>query len=224
MTEQLAVGVIGFAGIARLMPNADRGESGRAPREEDVDADKWAVVVNECTSQLGAECTPCADHAGIVSAGGALQHEFGNDGSKITDDSVWFLFRRAVDYVESRVELDEQLGQLLRRMLQVVIHGDGRFKAGGADAGEDGIVLSIVPHHAKAAHPRVLDRESLDDRPTFITTTVVDEDQLMGQARRLEHRSEPGDKVRQDSSAVVDRHDHGQAGTKWAGHCGRNDH
>ena len=106
----------------------------------------------------------------------------------------------------------EEGRQVLRYVLQVVVHGDHEVAAGLAEAAEGCALLPDVAHELDAAHGWVLLRQLLDGRPrTAVGRGVVDEDQLVAILGPLaEHRV---DALRQPAEAldgVVDGHHDGE--------------
>ena len=99
--------------------------------------------------------------------------------------------RRAVDDVVAAVELGEQLRDLLRRVLEVVVDRDDDRAVRRADPGEERVVLSVVPHQVDPADARVRRGELLDPLPARVVAAVVDEHDLVVGA--VEHRGDPLD-------------------------------
>ena len=60
--------------------------------------------------------------------------------------------RAPVDHVEPLGERGEQLRDLLRRMLQIVVHRDEDLAARRADSGQKGVVLTVVAHEMEPAY------------------------------------------------------------------------
>jgi hypothetical protein len=120
--------------------------------------------------------------------------------------------RRAVDHVHrvaARRERIEQLGDLLGRVLQIVVHGDHDGAGGRPDAAQQGVVLTVVAHQVDAAHARLARRQLQDDLPARVAAAVVDQHDLGARRAAGQHRSQPGDQLGQRRGAVVHRYDHG---------------
>ncbi len=139
---------------------------------------------------------------------GGLQRRLGDHGGQVPPQAVLLLQGGAVDHVVSFTELGDEPGYLLRRMLQVIVHGDDDAEPGHPDAGEKGIVLAIVPHEVDAPDPRVPLHQTCDDLPARIPAAVVHEDEFVPAAGPLQHGVEPGHQVGQDLAAVVHRDHH----------------
>lgn len=97
----------------------------------------------------------------------------------------------------------EQLGYLLRRILEVVVHRHHDAAARGSDSCEQGVVLPVVPHHVEAANARLRSRERGDPLPAFVGAPVVDEHELV---RAVPERFvDAPDELGKRSGAVLDR-------------------
>jgi hypothetical protein len=113
----------------------------------------------------------------------------------------------AVDDVDVVAERLEQTGDLLRRMLQVVVHRDHDLAGRGADAAKQRRVLAVVPHEVDAADPGPLAGELADHFPAPVAAAVVDEQELDPRAARASERFDAVDERRQARLALVDRDD-----------------
>ncbi len=102
-----------------------------------------------------------------------------------------FLFRIAVDRVKAFIHLRQKFGNLLRRILEVIIHCDDHIHPRLPDPAQKRIMLAVVPHKAERPNPCVLSRKLLHHGRTCITTVIVDQDQLVIRGNCRQHGGEP---------------------------------
>jgi len=124
-----------------------------------------------------------------------LESDLGHLAGEVAPETVRFLGGRPVDDVLVRSEGLQQLRDLLRRMLQVVIDGDDELVAGQADAAKQRVVLAVVAHEVNTPHPAVIARKALDHAPRAVAAAVVDDDQLIVSRGRVQHRLKPADQL-----------------------------
>ena len=155
MADQLARRVTGLTELARLVADPHGGEAGGGPSQQHVDVDRWAAVIGENLAQLGAERAQGADVAGGFRAHRPLQGDLGDAGRQIAQKTVLFALRRAVHHVVALLQLGQQLGQLLRRVLEIVVHRHDHRAARCPNPTQQGVVLAVVATHFKATHPRI---------------------------------------------------------------------
>jgi hypothetical protein len=141
--------------------------------------------------------------------------------SHVAQQAVAFLFRRTVDHVMAFAQHRQQLGNLLGRILQIVVNGDDEFAAGRADAAQQGVVLAVVAAHAQAAHTGVAGTQALDHAPGIVAAAILDEHDLEAQLLRLEHGLQALVQHGQDRRRAVDRHQHGEL-RRGQRRCGRH--
>src|SRR5215216_4847133 len=99
--------------------------------------------------------------------------------------------RYAVNDVVAFGQLVQQVWDLLRRVLQVVIQRDDDLVAGSAYAAEHGVVLAEVAHEADATHPAVAARYLLNDSPARVLAAVVDQHDFILAGEGGKHGLEP---------------------------------
>jgi hypothetical protein len=120
---------------------------------------------------------------------------------------VGHLHGRAIHHVGAAIELREKARDVLGRVLQVVVDRDDRVSAGGADTGEQRVVLAVVAQEIEAPEIRVPGGQLGDLRPGVVGAAVVDEDDFRrgrGQGAR-----EALDEEWERTRAVVDGYDDG---------------
>src|SRR5665213_3421463 len=86
---------------------------------------------------------------------------------------------RPVYDIAAIVECCDQLRYLLRRVLEIIIHRHDNVVASPPDTEEQRVVLAKVAHQAKAKDMRTALCEVLHDGPASISTSVVDQDDLV---------------------------------------------
>ena len=80
---------------------------------------------------------------------------------------------------------------LVRAVLQVSIHRDDHVALGTGEAALQAGGLPIVAAELHATHMGILLAKLLDDAPGVVRATIVDEDDLVGEAMLLHHASDP---------------------------------
>jgi hypothetical protein len=94
-------------------------------------------------------------------------------GSQVAPEAVLFVEGSSVHHVVAFIQLGQKRRQLVRRMLQVVIHCCHNFVASFANAAQQGIVLAIVAQQVEASNERVLPGQRADPLPAFIAAAIV---------------------------------------------------
>ena len=129
----------------------------------------------------------------------------------------------AEDDVVALERLVDQQEQLVGRVLQVVVHGDDVVAGGLAQAGEVGVVLAVVAQQVEGDDVRRAAGAVGDDVPAPVAAAVVDQHDLVAQARGLEDLDDPVDGRADEVLAVVDR-DHDGVGEGRRVGSGRDGH
>jgi hypothetical protein len=119
------------------------------------------------------------------------------------------LARAAVDDVVAFVELVQELRDLLRRVLQIVVNRYDRLPARSPDPGEQRVVLTVIPRQIEASNTCVEPRELGDPLPAVVAATVVDEDELILERAGAECLRDAFREQSERRAAVVDRDDDG---------------
>src|SRR5690606_10785103 len=96
---------------------------------------------------------------------------------------------------------------VLRVVLEVVVHDDGHAARGDAQPTDDGVVLAIVAPVALADDPRSLSREITDHVPGVVRRRVVRQHELAGEAGRASRRLDRLDERAQAVRALVGGND-----------------
>ncbi len=126
---------------------------------------------------------------------------------------VLALFADRADVVVAGVQLRQHARDLLRRILQVGIERDHVAAAGVRKPGQDRPVLAKVrreQHHARDLGAQLELLAQYRDRT--IAAAVVDEDDLVAAAERVERRVQAREQRRQHFLLVVDGNDQRQVG------------
>ena len=165
------------------------------------------VVRLEGLAQLGPERAECAHAVRGFGTEHALHADLRDPRREVAEQAVLLAFRRAVDDVGALGERGEQRRDLLRRVLEVVVHGDDDRGGGGADAAQHRVVLPVVPQEPDAVDPGVRGGQALDGRPAGVPAPVVDQQQFDRRANRRAAGRDPRDQQLQAVGGVVDRHD-----------------
>ena len=121
---------------------------------------------------------------------------------------MFFVLRRAIDDIETLRQHRQQFGDLLGRMLQIVIHGDDHVILRGADAAQQRIVLAIVAHQVDGMNPGMAICQLADYVPASVRAAVVDQHQFVVGRNPVEHSLQALDQFGQDGFAAVNRHHH----------------
>ena len=102
----------------------------------------------------------------------------------------------------------DQVGDVLRRQLQIVIDRDGVVAVDLMEPAEGRIVLPKVAREANGNHlGRIFRLEVGEHVPALIAAAVVDEDHLERLAHLVEHRFRAAEELRKRVLAVVDGND-----------------
>ena len=116
-----------------------------------------------------------------------------------------FLERSAVDDVMALVQVEEPRG-FLRRILQIVIHGDRNRIPGQANPAQERVVLTEIPHQVESPDPGVLRRQFPNDPPAFVPAAVVHQN-YFERTTSPERGRDPGDRRPQRGFGVIHRKD-----------------
>ena len=206
--EQRAKRVVGRADGAGIVAHGDRDEARGAPRQQHVDGGEQRLVLRERVPDLGAKRAERAHVARGVDAHRAFHRELGRVRGDGAPERLPLLLGRAVDDVVAFRQLLEELRDLFRRVLQIVVERDDHVMARATDPGEQRVVLAVIAHQVDAAHPRVLSGQPADDVPAPVAAAVVDEDDLGARGLRAQHRLQPSHQGFERAFAVVDRNHH----------------
>ena len=97
-----------------------------------------------------------------------------------------FVVGSPVDDVDPPTQLPEELADLLRRVLQVVVERDDDAVARRADPAQQRVVLSVVAAHADAVEALVAFGEPFDHGPCVVASAVLDQDDLVAVGELVE--------------------------------------
>ncbi len=84
-----------------------------------------------------------------------LKADFGYSGGYVAKQSVTITLRVSVHNVIALIQLSQELSNLFRRVLKIVIHGDNYFVAGLPNTAQQSVALAVVPQERKNTNPRV---------------------------------------------------------------------
>src|SRR5262249_34885992 len=117
--------------------------------------------------------------------------------------------------VLTRVNGVQELGDLLRRVLQVIIQSDNVFPPRMAEAAHEGIVLTVVAHQLNNDDAIIVFRLQLTEYvPRPSSAAVLDEDDFMTEPGPLQYVQQPRDQSAQRRFRAVDRDDYRDVNTK----------
>lgn len=156
----------------------------------------------ERPAQVGTKGAKCTDVSGGLRTHSSLKDNLGCMGENDPGQPVPLPARHTVNDVITLPHLFEQTGDLLRRMLQIIIHRDDRPEPRGTHPAEDGVVLAVVLHEAESADELMFASQTTDLGPAAIPAGIIDEDDLEGLVERLQHRFQFGNQVRKNGLAV----------------------
>ena len=113
-------------------------------------------------------------------------------GEVLAEDGVVALLLPAADQIVALL-LDHvvEARDLVGAVLQVSVHRDDHVALGAGEAALQTGGLPIVAAELHAPHMGVLLAKLLDDAPGVVRATIVDEDDLVGEAMLLHHASDP---------------------------------
>ena len=146
-----------------------------------------AVQALEAVAEVGAERAERADALGVVDPEPARHRCLHRPRREVAHGAV-LVDRDAVDQVDSVGERLEQPGNLLGRVLEVVVHRDDGGEPRRTHAGEDRIVLAVVSGQPKPPNRRVLVRDGANDVPGVVGTSVDHEQNFVRGRVLLQHR------------------------------------
>src|SRR4029453_17450272 len=107
--------------MALLKGNRCCAKASRCPGKQDVDGNKRSLIVGECLAQLRAEEAECAHVSSHIGTNGCAQRKSRDARSQSAHEPVLFVFRRAINNIESLFQSREQARDLFGWMLQIVI-------------------------------------------------------------------------------------------------------
>jgi hypothetical protein len=115
-----------------------------------------------------------------------------------------FVGRRSVDDIHVGTKAFDQLADLLRWVLEVIVqrHDDPVLRC--TDPAQQRVVLSVVPTHPYPADAPVMFGQSLDHVPGLVSTAILDQDDLeaVGEPLRASVKRRC---TRQDGRRAIDR-------------------
>src|SRR4030095_11865023 len=129
------------------------GKAGGSPGEKCIDVDEWAVKVGERISQIRPHDAERSDLAGAGSAHSVLKNDLCYLRCQVAQQSVLLISRNTVYDVVSFFKLGHQKRYFFRRVLQVVVHRNCHFVAGGADTAQQCGMLAVVAHEVERTNP-----------------------------------------------------------------------
>jgi hypothetical protein len=94
-------------------------------------------------------------------------------GREIPAGAMASLSGSTIDDVVTLDQLFQKLGDLLWRVLEIIVKGYGHFISPMLCAREQGAVLTVVAHQVEATHFRILVPQLANDSPAFVLATIV---------------------------------------------------
>ena len=189
------------------MPHRDRADVLRDLKNKAVDVRIRRARFRDLVDHEPAQ----ASEAAQIKFARLVDHEVGDQirepTSGVTPPGVFLAFVNAEDDVALlRFGNGEQLHNFGRRILQVVIHGNGVAARHGAQSGQDGVVFAEIARQTEERHRQLAFAGELQgDRFGFIAAAIVHDDQLVT-ARDLERGNFPMERG-QSFLGVVERND-----------------
>src|SRR4029079_780831 len=138
-----------------------------------------------------------------------LQRELGEPRREVSKEPVLLGQRGPVHDVSACIETGEEGGDLLRRVLQIIVERDRAIEPGSTDPTEDRVVLAVVAAELHTSDSLVVPREVADHRPRAVRTGVLDEDDLVRLAQPADGLGETSYKLSQRLRRAVHRDDDG---------------
>src|SRR5580700_2463914 len=210
--DQLANRVARGTLFARVVAHSRCGKPACAPREQYINRHEGPCVVVKRGGHVGSKGAKRTDLPRDIRPHDRLECQLGYEGGDVASKTMLLLLGRAVNDVTSLLENREQLRNLFRRMLQVVIHGDDDAVLGRPNSSQQSIVLAVIAHEVDGAYPCELALELADDGPTFVGAGVIYQNEFVLPGDRRKRLREPLHKFRQDGFASVNRHHDRNAG------------
>ena len=188
--DQLPEAVLGFAGGPLSVAHRDLGDALGEAVGQGRDEAGALLALEQRVDDL-APVGP--EHAPVVvqdDAGGPAGDRVDDLGGQGAEQAVVVhpALAPAAHHVEALLDLGDQLGDLLGRVLQVGVHGHDHLAAGHGEGAEDGRVLAVVAVEFHDADPGLAPGDVLEHGQAAVAAAVVGEDHLPGPAGILEIR------------------------------------
>jgi hypothetical protein len=97
---------------------------------------------------------------------------------------------------------------ILRPMLQIVVHGDGGVIFCGLDPAQRGIVLAVIAHQVDAVDPGIFLCQGADQLPALVRAAIIDEDDFIIGTKFGQFDCQAGCQFLQKRLAMVNWHYH----------------
>src|SRR5262245_58871556 len=89
-----------------------------------------------------------------------------------------FFAGRTINDIIALGQFLEQAGRFFGRILKIIVHGDNDVVARRANAAEQRIVLSVIPHQVYPDNTLMGLRQRLNDFPALVPAAIVYENDL----------------------------------------------
>ncbi|GHH64168.1 hypothetical protein GCM10017673_06360 [Streptosporangium violaceochromogenes] len=117
--------------------------------------------------------------------------------------------RDAVHQVQAvALQGGQQQGDLLGRVLEVVVHRDDHLEPRLPDAGDQGVVLAVVARQVDRADALDAAGQLQGRLPGVVRAPVHHEDHLVGDRQAAKDVRQPGHQRREGPRGAVTRNDH----------------
>src|SRR4029079_8700882 len=209
MRDQLANRVARRSDLAGIVLDRDVREPGGPPREQHIHGHVGPAIRREGITQSSPEHSERAHIPRHFGSHRFLQRELGEPRREVSKEPVLLGQRGPVHDVRACIETGEERGDLLRRVLQVIVKRDRAIEPGGTDPTEDRVVLAVVAAELHTSDSRVVPREVADRRPRAVRTCVLDEDDLVRLAQPADGLGETSYKLSQRLRRAVHGDDDG---------------
>ncbi len=212
MRDQLANRVARRSDLAGIVLDRDVREPGGPPREQHIHGHVGPAIRREGITQSSPEHSERAHIPGHFGSHRFLQRELGEPRREVSKEPVLLGQRGPVHDVSACIETGEEGGDLLRRVLQIIVERDRAIEPGSTDPTEDRVVLAVVAAELHTSDSLVVPREVADHRPRAVRTAVLDEDDLVWLAQPADGLGETSYELPQRLRRAVYRHDDGYPG------------
>ena len=180
--------------------------------------DRQVVAILVTDAQERLPYTPGEDaEARVVARRGRCRESASGSGSRCAAAAVRKRDSLATptpceDDVVALLGLGIEVGDQLRRLLQVTVHYDRPVATTGCQARRDRSLLTEVPAQTQGAHVLVLPRQLEDDLPCAVWAAIVDEDDLVVGRHARERRRQALVQRAHAVAAAIGRDDHADLG------------
>jgi hypothetical protein len=128
----------------------------------------------------------------------------------------------SVDHVGALVDQRHHVRQEFGRVLQIGVDDQDALTAAHREAGGERQLVAVVAHQLHRDDARVAGRRLGHDLPGAVARAVVDQDDLAGAARAVQHGADAAQELGQGFLLIVARGHHGQRRAVGGAHAGEH--